>query len=256
MQRRTFAGMRKLLTFYRRLLSKAFWHSFGVADFISTLLGITLPLVAKLFPKEGGAMSDLTWQIPLTALSAIFIIRLLLAPYWIYEESEEKSKQIADEKKALEKQLEPQLDIVFEPQYPFIYENSSRGTREIRVGIKNIGGKDIARVKVQIDDIPLGGKERTAYSSIPLALARISDVTEFPLASEETEYVAIAYTLRMNQMAFLRQKSREQIPDLRNNQSYTFMITALSSEAKPCRKQASLKTDEQGKLDFTLHGIR
>ena len=97
-------------TFYRRWLSMAFWHPFGIADGLSTALGILLPIIAKSNPRWGSAMSDLIWQIPLAAMSTLVVARLVLSPYWLYEQREQTAlgtedrlrKQIARQKLELD----------------------------------------------------------------------------------------------------------------------------------------------------------
>jgi hypothetical protein len=74
--------------YYRRWLSIAFVHSWTVTDTIASALGLAVPALTKLFPDRGD-MSDLAWQIPLCALGAIFLSRLVLAPWWIHQEQEQ-----------------------------------------------------------------------------------------------------------------------------------------------------------------------
>lgn len=47
-------------------------------------------------------MTDLVWQIPLMALGAVFAVRLLLAPYWIYQE---RDKQATDTEERLHNEI-------------------------------------------------------------------------------------------------------------------------------------------------------
>jgi len=76
-----------------------------MADGLSTALGILLPLIAKFNPRWGSAMSDLIWQIPLTAMSTFFVVRLVLSPYWLYEQREQAALGIED---SLRKQIATQ----------------------------------------------------------------------------------------------------------------------------------------------------
>jgi hypothetical protein len=78
--------------YYRRFFAVAFKHPFGVADGISTALGILLPIIGRLHPKWTAGVGDLAWQVPLTAFLALVGIRLILAPYWIYRNREDQAK--------------------------------------------------------------------------------------------------------------------------------------------------------------------
>lgn len=77
--------------FYKAWLALAFWHSWGSQDFVAGVLGLLFPLIAKAIPAWESAMSALAWQIPLAVLGTIFLTRLLLAPYWLYQERDRQA---------------------------------------------------------------------------------------------------------------------------------------------------------------------
>lgn len=39
-------------------------------------------------------MTDLAWQIPVWTLAAVMLLRLILAPYWIYQQQREDIKNL------------------------------------------------------------------------------------------------------------------------------------------------------------------
>jgi hypothetical protein len=77
----------RMLGYYRRWLSVAVTHSWGKTETVSTLAGIAVPAVAKM-SGDDGAMSDLAWQVPLCVFLTLFVVRFLLAPWWIHKEQE------------------------------------------------------------------------------------------------------------------------------------------------------------------------
>ena len=92
--------MRKLLTsikqiakFYGRCFVMAFRHSYGIADGIGFFLGIAAGIIIKIYPETATAMINLLWQIPMVAFALIYAVRLLLSPYWLYQEREAQALQ-------------------------------------------------------------------------------------------------------------------------------------------------------------------
>jgi hypothetical protein len=73
--------------YYRRWLVVAIRHSWGVTDTVSTVLSLVIPPLAKLV-TDGESMADLAWQIPLSLFGTLFIVRVVLAPWWIHQEQE------------------------------------------------------------------------------------------------------------------------------------------------------------------------
>ncbi len=72
--------------FYWLWLSTAFRHSIWRGDGVAFLLGIAIPIARNAVPNWESVMNELTWQIPLGVFGSIVLVRLILAPYWLYKE--------------------------------------------------------------------------------------------------------------------------------------------------------------------------
>jgi hypothetical protein len=98
-----------MLRYYRRLFKVAFSHSFGLADAISGGIGFLGPPIVRAIGHRGweDAVSILAWQIPACVFGFLFLARLILAPYWIYQEdkaeAEATAKQLEEAKVAANK---------------------------------------------------------------------------------------------------------------------------------------------------------
>ena len=71
--------------------SRAFVHSFGRADAVSTAIGIFGPFLLKLLKGDRGhemMSSDLVWQIPLGSFAVLAAYRIVMTPYWMHQEAE------------------------------------------------------------------------------------------------------------------------------------------------------------------------
>jgi hypothetical protein len=154
---------------------------------------------------------------------------------------------------SLEEELEPKLAIVFEPNYPYLYYNSSSGVHEIRIGVKNVSGKELSRVRVQLDDMRYGSE---TYNSLPLHVTRTKRLyeypyqTEFPLNPGETENLDLAMLLLEN--SYVSFSYSGGAPDhIKKGEPYEFTITATASEGKPLRKRAALTVNTSAPW-FTL----
>src|SRR3972149_7791118 len=88
-----------MLKFYWQWLYKAFRHSISIVEKIAILLSIIIPLFIRYYPGMEQKLQALIWQIPLSIFVIIVIIRLLLAPYWLYKD---KQQEIIDLKGQLE----------------------------------------------------------------------------------------------------------------------------------------------------------
>jgi hypothetical protein len=97
------AWMRPALKFYLRWMSVAFKHPWGIADFISSVLGLVVPIAVRLVPAWHTAVTDLQWQIPLAVLGTLGAARLLLAPYWIYREQVTEIERLLAHEESLSK---------------------------------------------------------------------------------------------------------------------------------------------------------
>ena len=72
---------------------EAWHHAWTTAGVIATVLALLIPFVIWIKPKwltpmRQGVMTELIWQIPVTALFALFAVCFVLAPYWIYQQSQ------------------------------------------------------------------------------------------------------------------------------------------------------------------------
>ena len=90
--------MREGLNYYRGWLWIAFRHSFGKSDAIAGFLGVLFPAIAHALGRPEVAMSDLAWEIPLGFFSTMFLVRLLLAPFWMRQESQKELLALRDER--------------------------------------------------------------------------------------------------------------------------------------------------------------
>ncbi|MFC2022389.1 hypothetical protein ACFLTR_04195 [Chloroflexota bacterium] len=82
-----------LLRYIGNILKLAFSPSFGRADTISGFAGAILYGADKLFKLEVIMGID-WWGLPLMILGAMVAMRLLLAPYWIYKDVNEKYDEL------------------------------------------------------------------------------------------------------------------------------------------------------------------
>ena len=72
--------------FFRAWLALAFFHAWGRQDAVAGLIGLVFPVISNFIPAWGSAITDLAWQIPLTVLATVFVMRLALSPYWLFRE--------------------------------------------------------------------------------------------------------------------------------------------------------------------------
>ena len=75
--------------YYWRWIKTAFTHSVGVFDLWVGLLTAIAGVIDHYWP-QGQIMTAYAWQIPVWALAAVMFIRLLMAPYWMWQEDESK----------------------------------------------------------------------------------------------------------------------------------------------------------------------
>jgi len=139
---------------------------------------------------------------------------------------------------SLKEELEPKLSILFEPTFPYL-DLTQSGFHEVRIGVRNISGKELSRVKVQLDDLRDGPK---VYDSLLLSLTRNKHLYEYPYIQEfflnpgETEYLDLAMWYPENSTGTFYGSG----PDINEGETFEFTITALGSEGKPFRQRASL----------------
>jgi len=80
--------------FYWKWIQIAFSRPLGIADYIAGAIGIVSAYIIPRYPQWEPAMSELAWQIPLGIFSALAAFRLLLSPYWMYKEAQQKIKDL------------------------------------------------------------------------------------------------------------------------------------------------------------------
>jgi hypothetical protein len=81
----------RVIGFYLLVLKVSLKPSFGIAEGIGFIVGIVIPIVLHFIPKMESTLDNLAWQIPLGIFGSIFAVRLVLSPYWVYEDSRKKA---------------------------------------------------------------------------------------------------------------------------------------------------------------------
>jgi len=81
-------------SFFCKWFQVAFVRSLGIADAISSVVGIAGAAYVHYKPGAGTVVSELIWQIPLGAFAVTVFVRLVMAPYWIWKEQEETIIQL------------------------------------------------------------------------------------------------------------------------------------------------------------------
>jgi hypothetical protein len=77
-------GASRMRQFYWKWLKTALSHSLGIADLCSSTAGAICGVLVHYVPESQSLVTNLTWQIPLWTLGAIVVVRMLLAPYWMF----------------------------------------------------------------------------------------------------------------------------------------------------------------------------
>jgi hypothetical protein len=81
------------LWFYRRCIRHAAQRAWHTADTLSTLFGLFAPLALWYSPGWEAQMSEILWLAPLCALATVFLTRVFLAPYELYQERDTEAKK-------------------------------------------------------------------------------------------------------------------------------------------------------------------
>jgi hypothetical protein len=76
--------------FIRRWFKTALRHSVGVADLVSSTVAAAGAVITHYAPQATEIWQEWAWQIPVWVLCGIVVVRLALAPYWIWQEDQEK----------------------------------------------------------------------------------------------------------------------------------------------------------------------
>jgi len=154
---------------------------------------------------------------------------------------------------SLKEELEPKLSIIFEPEFPYLDQTQS-GFHEVRIAVRNISGKELSRVKVQLDELRDGPK---VYNSVVLSMTRNKHLYDYPYKQEfflnpgETEYLDLAMWYPENATGTFYGSGL----DISEGETFEFTITALASEGKPFRQRASLTVNTSPPwFTFSLKG--
>lgn len=80
--------------YYWRWLKTAFNRALGVVDLWSGVAGAVITLLAHLLPEWRDTLNGLVWQVPLWSLATVMLVRLFLAPYWMWLEDDKKIRAL------------------------------------------------------------------------------------------------------------------------------------------------------------------
>jgi hypothetical protein len=95
-------GSEKASSFYWTWFKAVFhykdgWHRpWAISAGIATALSIVIPAVAHRWPELGKKMGDLAWEIPVFILAGMSSMRIALAPYWIYRDSQKEKLSLRE----------------------------------------------------------------------------------------------------------------------------------------------------------------
>lgn len=122
----------------------------GISDLWAGIIAaVAAFVVTRLVPEWTSVMSDLAWQIPLAVFAAVFLVRLLLAPYWIYLELQRGTDRIIGELSAENRALrDARADLEFRFRHEPPYEPRDIAYR--RVGVHNSGPATAEDVEVRL----------------------------------------------------------------------------------------------------------
>jgi hypothetical protein len=87
--------MWSFLKFWASCFAEAWSHAWTSSGIVAAAVALFIPFLLWLKPKwitptREVAVNDLTWQVPLTALVAVFAVCFILSPYWIYQRKNEE----------------------------------------------------------------------------------------------------------------------------------------------------------------------
>lgn len=81
--------------FYWRWLKTAVRHSLGPIDLWTGIIASILAVAAHFLPGGEAVVFALAWQVPLWAFGLVIVVRLLLAPYWMWLDDETDRPSVA-----------------------------------------------------------------------------------------------------------------------------------------------------------------
>jgi hypothetical protein len=164
--------------FVGKCLAQAFQHSWATVGNLSTIASIALPMVLFYLsdskPTWAEKVNDLVWQIPLCITAAIVLARLLLSPFWVYQETRREIGELKEQIKQAEvifTKPKLKLDLQFHQSTGTGYMGEDAGkvwpiTHDFTVTIANVG-RDVCIAKIVVSyEVPDNG-EHVLPSSEP-----------------------------------------------------------------------------------------
>jgi hypothetical protein len=76
--------------YYWLLIRTACKHSITGADLLSSIVAAVIGIITHFLPEGEKAAASLAWQVPVWAFVGVITCRLILAPYWIWRDDQEK----------------------------------------------------------------------------------------------------------------------------------------------------------------------
>jgi hypothetical protein len=80
-------------SFYWVWFKTAFKHSWSVFDSVATGVAVLSAIVIHFLPKSEQFMTALVWQVPLSMCGFFVVARIVLAPYWMYQDKQKRKHQ-------------------------------------------------------------------------------------------------------------------------------------------------------------------
>jgi hypothetical protein len=150
-----------MFRFYLRCLQLAFTGAWGAVSTATTLIGIVLAAIADKKPAWASdtLISQLNalggWVVPLVIFSSILLVRLVLAPYWIYKEHHDKLQHLQMRRPnfRVHKALVPLAPQLFPPVPP-----------------ADTNGPPLGVVTFDLDFVNVGVQRRTTLNSLSITV--------------------------------------------------------------------------------------
>lgn len=171
--------------FYMRWLGTAFRHSWSITDTSASVLGLFVPPAIRLLPRVESALTPLVWEIPLCALGALALSRLVAAPYWIYKERHIDAGREADEYRRTIESKDEEIEELraVPPEIKLTIENvvmHRTGDQELRW--KN--GEFLVQASAELLNLPSATVEYSAqlvFRGEVIELATIRDIDRWEI---------------------------------------------------------------------------
>jgi hypothetical protein len=171
--------------FYRELVKRAFSQSIGPIDLWTGLAGAALGIVDHYWPA-GQIMSAYAWQIPIYALAAVMVVRLILSPYWIAKENVARLTKLENELAVLKNEYAHSLRlerIDLEEKHGYDKETRELKTRTgvFAIRLRNTINRPIS---YEVKRISLDGIEQTNFLTKGEIISALSDTTFYSESKE------------------------------------------------------------------------